>query len=260
MKLINLNIWGGKIHNPLIEFVRSNKDATDFFCFQEVYKSDRSVITPGKFRSNILGELEEILSDFDLLFSPLYHGRDFQAPVDYPLSHGSAIFWKKNHVPIDKGAVFVYRKENDVGYFEEKQKADPPKHFQYLIFDNFLIINLHGFWEPGPKFDTPQRFRQTEIILEFVKKYNIPKIIAGDFNQAIDTKALLLYEEAGFRNLVKDAKAPTTRSSLYDVKWRSSDPFADYILVSKDVEVNDFKVMEDEVSDHLPLLLDFTIS
>lgn len=259
MKLITLNILGGRIFDPFIEFIKANKNHADFFCFQEVYKSDRSVITPGKFHSNILGELANELSDWDYLFSPTYHGRDFFAEVDYPLSQGSAVFWRKNLDPKKKGEIFVYKKENETGMFEKANKLDPPKNFQYLIFDNFLLINLHGFWEPAPKLDTPERFKQTEIILEFVKKYNIPKIIAGDFNLGIDTKALLMFEEAGFRNLVKESKIETTRSSLYDIKWRKIDKFADYIFVSKDVKVNDFKVMEDEVSDHLPLYLEFEV-
>ena len=258
MRLITLNIWGGKVYDPLLKFVDSNKDSVDFFCFQEVYKSDRSVITPGKFRSNILGELGKILVDFDSFFSPLYHGRDFFAPVDYPLSHGSAIFWKKNFKPIDKGAIFVYRKENDVGYFEEKQKADPPKHFQYLVFDNFLIINFHGFWEPAPKYDTPQRFRQTEIFLGFIAKYKKPKIAAGDFNLSMDTQSITLIEKK-LINLVREFRILTTRSLLYDEKYRLYDKFADYIFVSKDVKVKHFEVMKDEVSDHLPLSLEFEI-
>jgi nitrate reductase assembly molybdenum cofactor insertion protein NarJ len=32
---------------------------------------------------------------------------------------------------------------------------------------------------------------------------------------------------------------------------------ADYLIVSLEVEVVDFKVMKDEVSDHLPLFLEF---
>ena len=36
MKLITLNIWGGHVRNPLMEFVSSHSDI-DIFCLQEVY-------------------------------------------------------------------------------------------------------------------------------------------------------------------------------------------------------------------------------
>ncbi|MGL6035657.1 MAG: hypothetical protein ACRC0B_00600 [Legionella sp.] len=38
MKLITLNIWGGYIRNPLLEFIHEHKDI-DIFCLQEVYNN-----------------------------------------------------------------------------------------------------------------------------------------------------------------------------------------------------------------------------
>lgn len=269
MKLIALNIWGGRAHDPLLKFIEANKNQTDIFCFQEVFKSDRSVKNPNGSWSNILAEIDELLNDFsakggpafgwNYYFAPTFHGTDFDNKVDYPLSQGQSTFWNKKLTIKEKGAIFVNRKENDMGWFDWGKKPNPPKIFLYTVFNNFLVVNLHGYWEPAAKYDTPQRFKQSKMILDFLSKYNLPKIIAGDFNLAIDTKALLMFEEAGFRNLVKESKAKTTRSSLYDIKWRSIDPFADYIIVSKDVDVYDFKVMPDEISDHLPLFLEFEV-
>jgi len=34
-------------------------------------------------------------------------------------------------------------------------------------------------------------------------------------------------------------------------------PFADYAFASKNIKINQFQVLPDEVSDHLALLLDF---
>ena len=47
----------------------------------------------------------------------------------------------------------------------------------------------------------------------------------------------------------------TTRSRHYDKLIDF--PFADYIFTSPEIIVSEFKVLSDEVSDHLPLLLDF---
>jgi endonuclease/exonuclease/phosphatase family metal-dependent hydrolase len=55
-------------------------------------------------------------------------------------------------------------------------------------------------------------------------------------------------------NLVTKFGVTSTRSSHY----LKEEKFADYILVSPHVEVNDFQVLQEEVSDHLPLLLEFT--
>ena len=259
MRLITLNIWGGRNHDPLLKFIEENRNQADIFCFQEVFKSDRNVLNPNSSWSNILEEIQNILPDFKYYFAPTFHGTDFNNKVDYPLSQGQSTFWNKKLAIKEKGAIFVNRRENDMGWFDWGKKPNPPKNFLYTVFSNFLVINFHGYWEPAAKYDTPQRFKQSQMIIEFIKKYQLPTVIAGDFNLAIDTKALLMFEEAGFRNLVKESHAPTTRSSLYEFKWRSIDPFADYIVVSKDIAVYDFKVLPDEISDHLPLYLEFEV-
>lgn len=259
MRLITLNIWGAKYHDLIMDFVKKHSGNTDVFCFQEVYKSDRSQKTPNGSWSNALGDLQKILPGFDFHFSPVFHNRDYDYEVDYPLSQGQVTFWRKNLTVKEKGEIFVHYKENERHFFEKENKMDPPRCFQYFVFDQFLVINLHGYWEPAPKYDTPERFHQSQAIIDFVKKHDLPTVIAGDFNLAIDTKSLLMFEENGLRNLVKESHAPTTRSTLYDIKWRATDKFADYILVSRDVAVYDFKVLPDEVSDHLPLYLEFEI-
>ena len=56
------------------------------------------------------------------------------------------------------------------------------------------------------------------------------------------------------RNLIAEFGITSTRSSLYTKPLR----FADYMFVSNGIEVKDFKVLPDEVSDHLALYLEFS--
>ena len=55
------------------------------------------------------------------------------------------------------------------------------------------------------------------------------------------------------KNLIKEYKVTTTRSHFYTKEHK----FADYILVSPEIEVKKFEVIQDVVSDHLPLMLEF---
>ncbi len=55
------------------------------------------------------------------------------------------------------------------------------------------------------------------------------------------------------RNLVKEFGITSTRSSYYAKPER----FADYTLASNDIKVNEFKILPDEVSDHLAMYLNF---
>lgn len=258
MKLICLNLWGGTLLNEVLNFIKNNSGNTDIFCFQEAYKSLENKRTPSNYQSNLIQKLSEILPDYNYHFSPQFHGRDFHFSVDYEISQGVATFWKNSLKPIDKGEIFIYGEENKFSEVPGKNQIIPSRNMQFVEFEKFIVTNLHGYWAPLPKFDTPQRIKQSEVILDFFKKYNKPVILAGDFNLGINTRSVLMIEESGFRNLIKKSKVPTTRSSLYDIKWRANDKFADYIF-TKELNVISFEVMTVKVSDHLPLKLEFQI-
>jgi endonuclease/exonuclease/phosphatase family metal-dependent hydrolase len=81
-----------------------------------------------------------------------------------------------------------------------------------------------------------------------------PKILCGDLNLKPDTQSLKILEE-GMVNQIAINNIKSTRSVQY---YPKAERFADYIFISKDIHVNSFKVLPDEVSDHLPLFLDFS--
>ena len=58
------------------------------------------------------------------------------------------------------------------------------------------------------------------------------------------------------RDLIKEYNITSTRSKLYN-KHEKPVLYADYIFTSSEIEINDFNILSDVVSDHLPLLLDF---
>ncbi len=73
--------------------------------------------------------------------------------------------------------------------------------------------------------------------------------MGGDFNVLPETKSIQLLEAAGMRNLVREFGITSTRSPLYT----KPEKYADYIFVSKDIEVASFEVLPDVVSDHMAL-------
>ena len=77
-------------------------------------------------------------------------------------------------------------------------------------------------------------------------------ILAGDFNLNPDTQSIKMIEEFSLKNLIKEFSITDTRTSFYKKENR----FADYIFVSPDICVKNFKVLPDEVSDHAPLYLE----
>ncbi len=263
MKLICLNIWGGVVKDKLLDFIKTKLVDTDIFCFQEIFKSDREQIIGKNAYSNIKRDVDSVLSGFNGYFYSTANNADLEGYVDFPLYFGQETFIKKNIKVLEVGDVFIHKKMNEFSLYPNG-KPDFPRNFVYTVLERngeqFLVLNVHGFWAPAAKFDNIQRFKQSQIILDFIEKYDLPKVVAGDFNLRINTKALLMLGEK-LRNLVKEYKIQTTRSLLYDHKWRveKDDKYADYIFVSDDVKVLDFKVLQDQVSDHLPLYLEFEI-
>jgi len=134
-----------------------------------------------------------------------------------------------------------------IGWDWSDKKINLPVQFGHTI------CNFHGHWKPHTnKEDLPERIEQSKKIVEFLKPEKSKKILCGDFNLAPHTQSIRILED-GMRNLVKEYGITSTRSHYYTKDGK----FADYILVSPEVEVKDFKVLPDVVSDHLPLYLEF---
>lgn len=127
---------------------------------------------------------------------------------------------------------------------------------QYLILEKnkskTLVVNIHGYWNPDTKSDTPQSWDQMNKIIKFLNSNKYEKIFCGDFNLNPNTKSMKLLER-DMVNLIKKNNIKSTRSNHHKRK----DKLADYILVSKKVNVINFKVLQEYVSDHLPLFLEF---
>ena len=66
--------------------------------------------------------------------------------------------------------------------------------------------------------------------------------------------------DEGMVNLVKSNDIRSTRTALYRHYDDTSKPnWADYVLVSRDIKVKDFRVLSDIASDHSALYLEFEI-
>jgi endonuclease/exonuclease/phosphatase family metal-dependent hydrolase len=115
-------------------------------------------------------------------------------------------------------------------------------------------MNVHGLWNGMGKTDTPERIAQSQKIRNFMDTLNTPKILCGDFNLRPETESLKMLKK-DMKNLVQIYNFPSTRSNHYPK--RNEEPFADYVLTCPKITVTHFTVLEDQVSDHMPLLLEF---
>ena len=120
----------------------------------------------------------------------------------------------------------------------------------------YNILNFHGNPYPGDKLDTENRIKASQNIISITENLEGSKIIGGDFNLFPETKSIKLIEEAGFKNLIKIYQIKTTRNENAWKLYENKQLFADFVFVSNEVEIKNFEVIQNNISDHLPLILE----
>lgn len=240
MKIMTLNIWGGYVSAPLREFIAANK-GIDIFCLQEVYHKATGKISDDdrKVELEIFAMLQELLPNHKGFFRPVVDG-----------TYGIALFVKQGILIEGEGVIDIH---NDPSY-----PGHGPAHSRILQWikiedqtQSYCIMNVHGLWNGQGKTDTPPRLAQSQKIRDFMDQVNAPIILCGDFNLRPDTESLQILAK-GMQNWVEKTGVTSTRTSYYP----KAEKFADYIFTSPEIEVRDFQVMTDEVSDHAPLLIE----
>jgi endonuclease/exonuclease/phosphatase family metal-dependent hydrolase len=249
MKIITLNTWGGKIYRELMDFVSKNKDA-DIFCFQEILKGGNGKTHRGEAKS-CYEDIGNILTDHLGYFSEYGEGGYFsESSKTLDFKFGVACFVNKNHRQSFIEGVILY----DVG----RKWSDYDGRFAAgaslaVSVSDYVIVNVHGLWQGSMKKDSEARLEQSKKIINLANKVEGKKIICGDFNLEPQTESVKKLENLPMKNLIKEYKVTSTRTSLYAKDIR----FADYMFTDNEIKVIDFQVLPDEVSDHNPLYLEF---
>ena len=249
MKLISLNTWVGRAGKEnLLDFFRKYKD-TDIFCLQEIWEGGEDKMEYyskawGKGISNTqMTDIGNILDTHVAFFYPSHE--DF---------YGLAIFVKKDLRITEEGEIFVHRTKEDVW---DKEDVNHARNLQYITLETVggkrTVVNFHGLWNGSGKEDSNERILQSGNIANFLKRISNPYVLCGDFNLLPNTQSLKNIENVGLKNLIKDFNITSTRSNHY----KKPEKFADYTFTSSEIKIKEFKILPDEVSDHLAMYLDF---
>ena len=233
---------------------------TDIFCFQEALKAEEVYNDGIGVRFFLLRELEELLPDFSGSFAPMVSLDKLTGGAASGVVLGTAIFHRKNLRLKEEGSFFAYGSL----YKIKSDETHKIGLLQYKTFDvggaSLTVCDFHGI-ATWPKNDNAARLEQSKKILEFLNGVDGHKILCGDFNLYPDTKSIAVLGHT-MKNLIKDFNVRTTRSRIHYEGYKGEavpDSISDYMFVSPDIEVGSFQLPEVEVSDHLPLILDFSL-
>jgi endonuclease/exonuclease/phosphatase family metal-dependent hydrolase len=262
MKLISLNV-SIKIDNAqkVAEYLKS--ESPDIITLQEVMRPLSPAVFP-MYRSKEAIDTALQLSHPQSFFGPLVVTEAIKKNGEIHRDFGGIIEQGNELLsafPIVYAANEYYYKTYE--YFTDWmsfETEDHPRAVQIVELDingkRLQVLNLHGIWTKDKEGDE-RTLKECEYILSVAKRKSIPTIIVGDFNLLPHTKSILLMEK-DFRNLIKEYNITHTRPDFAD-GFEKGMNVVDYVFVSKDIQVNGFKVVDTDLSDHLPLVLDFDL-
>ncbi len=146
MKLIQLNIWQGRLLRQVLKFLEQERP--DFLCMQEVYSSEIHTMT-----HDFFGSFEAIcalLPGYHAYFSPSFGLTVFDQKVRY----GNALL---SRFPLtDSQTIYTnaqFRIIQSAAEFAACEGQLQPYNLQRVVVDvgggkSFCLINHHGYWEP----------------------------------------------------------------------------------------------------------------
>jgi endonuclease/exonuclease/phosphatase (EEP) superfamily protein YafD len=253
--LVTLNAWGGRRIGPLLDFFSAKAGEVDVFCLQEMFDADQAAIDA---RHPEMGLCADVFRRVGYVL-PGHQGA-FARFGDDGDRMSLAMFVRRGLLsgPGISDTV-VHRPERPQETGNVVRSARKLQHARILAGERAVTVaNFHGLWVHGPKTDTPERLVQAARVRSYLAGLAGPKILCGDFNLLPTTESLAIMAD-GMCDLVKRHGVASTRTPLYRHYHDPAEPnFADYVLVSPEIRVNRFEVLPDQVSDHAPLLLEFS--
>lgn len=262
MKLININV-GIKIDNSkkIGDFLKSYN--ADIIALQEVVRHlDDSVFDEYQSKSKIENILENTYPY--TFFGPLWVSDAFrkngQIHRDFGglIEQGNEILSK--YLIEDAENLHYYKTYTYARDWTNWQTED---HGRALVRTELSIngqilqvLNLHGIWTSDKKGDQ-RTVKECEFVVATALKKDLPTIITGDFNLFPETESIQIINK-NFTNLIDKFGIKTTRPDFKD-NIDVGNNVVDYIFVNSKIKVNDFGVIHTDISDHLPLYLDFDI-
>lgn len=231
MRILSLNIWHGFQKEQLRDFLLSEVEITDIFCFQEAVGSGAEEVIAGIFDDN---RFQAVVAEKFIEENKHYY---LMTIVKKPLaiSHSYGLLADDD---TETGKALAVEVATNDG-------------------DTLTIVNIHGMPHPGHKLDTEGRLRQSQQIIDALS--GSKTIVCGDFNLLPETESVKMFSRVGYRNLVAEYAIPTTRNELAWAPWPDNKQlFADYSFVSPDINITHFAVPHTEASDHLPMMIDIT--
>lgn len=242
MKLLQLNMWGGRLEPQILKLMTA--EIPDILCLQEAIE-----LKGGKSAMFVtIEEIQKAINAEYVFMSPVFSLNYMNRKADfgnciiskYPIENTETIFTGKQYIA-------------DFDFLNHDPNMRNLQHAELVLPDKskLHILNHHGHHIHQHKNGDKETMRQCGIIANEIKKLNGRLILSGDFNLAPRSESLQQINTL-LDNLSIRFKLKTTRTQL-----THKTEVCDYIFVSNEIKVNSFRALNDIVSDHKALVMEF---
>ena len=256
LSILQLNINADNYWDSLINFLYKND--FDILQLQEVTGKDT---ISGNIDSKI-----DCFNNLSLILKEKYNGellitqRYSSGPDSYI---GNATFYKKEFLLTEKDEITLHR--NVLPFASQSSEFDlvgrKALDLKLKVMEKEIsFINLHGAWG-GTTDEKPFQKKQLEKFIKYLKSLKNPFVFTGDLNIAPDQPSILKISELA-RNLIAEYQILNTLNPRTHTAKALFPPGAavDYVFVSGDIKVTDFRVLKNEdISDHLGLTAEIEV-
>lgn len=242
MKIVQLNIWGGRLGGQIIDLIKA--EDPDIICLQEVVdaKGDAAM-------SITLTEIAEKTGFNHVFMSPVFSYKIMNKVAHF----GNAILSK--HPITSEETIFTNLEyQTDFDFDDHDYNI---RNLQHAIIDTggqkLHVLNHHGHHIHQHKKGDKETLRQMQQISDYIKQLDGPVILTGDFNLAPDSESLQILNKQ-LHNQSVIHKLETTRTDLTFKK-----EVCDFIFTNDAVDLSEFYVAEKVASDHQALVALFSL-
>ncbi len=266
MRLITLNVALFETNNNKLSNFLSKQNA-DIVCLQEVTKRNDSSVESSFISKDIIDKATKTLKHSS--FKPYWIIKDFRMEnfhqkevfhVDFKGFLELGYYIKSKYKILKALNVFVQGKLTKITVWTNFFGKDP-RSVQVIDLElpnakKLRVLNYHGIWTKR-KIGNKKTLSACKKINALAKQMEYPTIIVGDFNLFPDTESMKVFKD-DFMSLVDKYNISTTRPKSNELSNLKRN-VVDYIFVSNQIKVNSFEVLNTDISDHLPLSLDFDL-
>ena len=242
MKILQLNVWTGRIKGALKDFFKDND--FDVVCLQEAVWGDKLAA------SNLFVTVEQIQEITGLKY--VVYGSNWGLNIFEPgnvLEQGNAILCREEIVAKKNITVYGDYKlvKSDEDFYNHAYVAQ-----SVTLKNGLTIVNYHGYWQPEP-IGNKTTVETLQKVADLIHEATGPVVMCGDLNIIYDSPAMRALDF--MRDLTHENNIDNTLSGL---KFNGK-VACDHILVSDNVIVKDFKVLDNLISDHKALVAEIEL-